>query len=290
MLFGCRRPLICKPAPTFANCRCPSLPLSSLLPSPSPSTPSIPSTPSTLSTPSTFPTPKVWSGFYSSRPALKAASRTARRELMAADAMVAVAGRAQGLPTANLTAALDKARFDADVILHHDAITGTMCVGSEGCIGGGQGGGDHAVLEDYMSLLSSAMATSHDAGGVAVSALMANGGATPVLSSVYDKSVLRALQRGQRVALVLVNSELHERNSVIRLNLPVSGISFTDKDGKAIASQVTLGGEMVAGREGAVVAHASATRCSPCCWRRADHGRRRLWRPPGPWLWPALCF
>jgi hypothetical protein len=162
---------------------------------------------------------------------------------MAADAIVAAASRVLGdsLPTANLTAALNEARFNADVILHHDAITGTMCVGSEGCIGGGQQGGDHAVLEDYMSLLNDAMATAHSAGGVAMGALMASGDSSPALVGVYDKSVLRALQRGQRVALVLLNAELHERNSVVRLNLPVSGVSFTSASGSAIPSQVRGG-------------------------------------------------
>lgn len=66
--------------------------------------------------------------------------------LSAADTLVALASRQSQtatLPIANLTAALNKARFQADVILHHDAITGTMCVASEGCNGGNQAGGDH---------------------------------------------------------------------------------------------------------------------------------------------------
>lgn len=165
----------------------------------------------------------------------------ARRELMAADALVAVASRVvAGLPLANMTASLAGARFDANIILHHDAITGTMCVSSEGCIAGGQMGGDHAVLADYMRLLDSSMATAHQVGSTALAALMANGDSSPALLELGDPAIARALQRGQRVAVVLVNAELHTRTSVIRLSLPVTAVSFTDAKGKSIPSQVFI--------------------------------------------------
>lgn len=186
---------------------------------------------------------QVWSGFYSSRPSLKQASRETYRALAAADTLLSLAWRldtTNQLPLSNLTDAMTAARFNADIILHHDSITGTMCVASEGCTGNTQIGGDHEVLADYLNLLQQATAGAEDVAGQVLGALMAGhtGQNTPLLVNINDPSILRAVMRGKKVALVVTNADVQNSYGLLRIALPVSGVAFTDASNQPLTSQV----------------------------------------------------
>ena len=109
----------------------------------------------------------LWTGYYTSRSALKGRSTEAHALLHAAEALFALktpraSGEGAAAENARLWAALEKARTDAGTVQHHDALTGTMCSAAEGCTGGGQTAGDHDVLADYMRMLDESMQLSGD--------------------------------------------------------------------------------------------------------------------------------
>lgn len=91
-----------------------------------------------------------------------------------------------------------------------------------------------------MNLLEEAGAAAQAATAQVVGAFMAasSGQSTPVLTSVDDHSILKALQRGQTVAFVVSNTALQPYTGPLRLQLPVRGISFNDSNGNALTSQV----------------------------------------------------
>ena len=103
---------------------------------------------------------QVWSGFYTSRPTLKQYSRQVDNLVLGSQAFLGASILQAATVPQSAIEVLQAASLQSDIILHHDSITGTMCVAEEGCTGGGQTGGDHAVLKDYMRLLSEAAASS----------------------------------------------------------------------------------------------------------------------------------
>ncbi|EDQ91378.1 uncharacterized protein MONBRDRAFT_36279 [Monosiga brevicollis MX1] len=124
-----------------------------------------------------------------------------------------------------------------DIILHHDAITGTMCVAEEGCTGGGQTGGDHNVLDDYYRLLDESEAT--------IWKLLRQGLANGTCSSSdlflsEDRTILRALQRRQTVQYHVFNPTPHNQTFVVVLPSVVTAV--TTHDGAPVPAQAVPSG------------------------------------------------
>lgn len=106
-----------------------------------------------------------------------------------------------------------------------------------------------------MNLLEEAGETAVATTAQVVGAFMAasSGQATPVLTSLDDHSILKALQRGQMVAFVVSNTAVQPYTGPLRLQLPVRGVNFNDANGNAIASQVGQEREVVV--EGHLLTH-----------------------------------
>jgi hypothetical protein len=74
---------------------------------------------------------QVWSGFYSSRPVLKGMSYAAESWLRASEALFAVVRASKPSVSGDqalfdsVFSSIEQARWDASIVLHHDAITGS---------------------------------------------------------------------------------------------------------------------------------------------------------------------
>eukprot|EP00966_Prymnesium_polylepis_P101201 2343834-Prymnesium_polylepis.1 len=108
-----------------------------------------------------------WSGYFTSRPILKRLSTLAHNALGPAEVLFALHGRSLSEQARlSLWPSLEGARRKAAIFQHHDAITGTFCSYTEGCIGGlnseDQDVGSHDVLGDYRQMLTSSIDDAHD--------------------------------------------------------------------------------------------------------------------------------
>ena len=98
-----------------------------------------------------------WAGYFVSRPLLKQMERETTSLIRAAGIARATIGLARGVDPE--PEEWEDAQAAAAIITHHDAITGTSCVASEGCTGKQEDSGAHDVVDDYMRILGLAKAT-----------------------------------------------------------------------------------------------------------------------------------
>eukprot|EP01065_Artemidia_motanka_P014126 TRINITY_DN18099_c0_g1_i1.p1 TRINITY_DN18099_c0_g1~~TRINITY_DN18099_c0_g1_i1.p1 ORF type:complete len:1069 (+),score=319.29 TRINITY_DN18099_c0_g1_i1:58-3264(+) len=180
-----------------------------------------------------------WSGYFTSRPALKGLSAKAHASLHAAEVGFALH------PAANRSAMwplLESARENAGIVQHHDAITGTYCVAEEGCAGTDQVIGPHDLQKDYSRMLTDAVTSS---------AKVLEGVASAVLNASLtadDETVLGKLLMGNGAStggtpgvVTLFNPLGWRRTEAVSVQIPVCSVRVeSEETGEPVLSQVTV--------------------------------------------------
>ncbi|KAK6153870.1 hypothetical protein DH2020_013509 [Rehmannia glutinosa] len=141
-----------------------------------------------------------WTGYFTSRPALKGYVRTMSGYYLAARQLELFKGRNKSGPTTDTLA-------DALAIAqHHDAVTGTE---------------KQHVADDYAKRLSIGYQE------------------CPLLNISYCPATEVDLSLGKKIALVVYNSLGWKRTSVVRIPVINEKVTVTDSTGKVILSQLT---------------------------------------------------
>jgi len=176
--------------------------------------------------------PAYWSGYYSTRPALKKLSRQLAAKLRSAEILFSLS-REQSKAILSQSSGyedLEGARRDLALFQHHDAITGTS---------------KHFVMVDYQNKLVSGLKALESL--IDMSALL-------LLEEKEEGSVLRHLTQyhsngdttmdiidikpGQSGSVVVYNSLAQDREEVVSLQVTSSDLCVVDSTGNSLETQV----------------------------------------------------
>lgn len=182
-----------------------------------------------------------WSGYFTSRPVLKRRSAAAHAALHAAEGLFAL--RPGGGNRTHLWGLLEAARRGAGIVQHHDAITGTYCVGEEGCTGeqafGAQVLGPHGVQRDYLQMLDTAERNS----GEVAAAMLSEPTGLALRTDVEElgRRLMGNGDGGEDGVVVAYNPLAAATNATLSIPIPVCAVDVTDEaTGLAVGAQVTF--------------------------------------------------
>jgi len=176
--------------------------------------------------------PAYWSGYYSTRPALKLLSRRLAGALRSAEILYTVAA---SLETSNIAPAfsqLQSARRHLALFQHHDAITGTS---------------KHFVMADYQHKLEAGLTGVDSVTELAAQQLLpglGEGQQLRLLQARQDNSVdtqLRVLRlrSGQNISLVVGNTLGQAREEAVTVLVSRTAVCVADHTGSAVPFQLT---------------------------------------------------
>jgi hypothetical protein len=203
------------------------------------------------------PNPKqgAWSGYFTSRPILKGASRVSENLLHAAEILYIKASNAlSNMMKSDLWNQLEISRQGCGIVQHHDAITGTECRKEEGCSGTNQVVGSHDVLGDYLQMLKNAdKATSklfstifgpEDNDNNNNNNHKDDDNIMPTTTNTDPTILGNLLLSGERGRVIVYNPLSKVRNAIVKIPVPVCNVQVfsVTKNGKKsppILSQVT---------------------------------------------------
>ena len=179
-----------------------------------------------------------WSGYFTSRPALKGLNTVTHAALNAAEQLFALHGsKNTAAENEGLYKMLENARRLAGIVQHHDSITGTMCVAKEGCAGTDQVVGPHNVLSDYKTMLQNATDSARE-----VSARLLGDGqplSWDIERGFGDVLMGRGGDGGDDAFITVYNPLAINRTEVVHVPVPICAVTVFSMDNSMVTSQVT---------------------------------------------------
>eukprot|EP01116_Phalansterium_solitarium_P011850 TRINITY_DN2767_c0_g1_i1.p1 TRINITY_DN2767_c0_g1~~TRINITY_DN2767_c0_g1_i1.p1 ORF type:complete len:839 (+),score=278.83 TRINITY_DN2767_c0_g1_i1:553-3069(+) len=178
--------------------------------------------------PYVWPAPDcVWTGFYTSRPALKGFTRRTEELIRSADTLyvnaLARSWSADLLPMfAEAYDNIVTGRKAVAIMQHHDAVTGTAA--------------EHTVAA-YNVMLQNATTAGQQALVLLSQTLLNSTGQVPALTANFSE-IADALPAGKTIAVVLHNSLAQSRDEYVRLLVPTQTVAVADANGTSIVSQL----------------------------------------------------
>lgn len=165
-----------------------------------------------------------WTGYYTTRPSLKAISRSVTSLLRSANVFFALSRHLLDFGTSQqLFTKLDTARANAGLFLHHDAITGTA---------------RQHVVDDYLNRMNQAIQYSFESISSTISLqITGDSSLAENLRLSYDSLSLEA-DTVSRV--VITNSLLWDREEMICVRTATPYVRVFDSSGQDIPAQVDL--------------------------------------------------
>jgi len=175
----------------------------------------------------------TWSGYFTSRPKLKAISQRAHGPLHAAEGLFALRTPKSAETQQQLWDLLETARRNAGVVQHHDAITGTPCSSQEGCAGVDQVMGAHNVLGVYEDMVSTTAANAK----LVIAEILGEQTGLELTPSIEDFG--NTLMDQKPITIVVYNSLASARTDIVSMQVPICNVGVANAAGAAVPSQVT---------------------------------------------------